>query len=76
MPRVDPGFIVHKLNVDPLFPPKKQKSRRSIKEHVEVVKQEVKGGRGDKGNFLSEVVCKYCGGEEKERQMEVLRRFH
>ena len=21
--RVDPGFIVHKLNVDPSFPPKK-----------------------------------------------------
>ena len=23
VPRVDPEFIVHKLNVDPLFPPKK-----------------------------------------------------
>ena len=23
MPGVDPEFIVHKLNVDPLFPPKK-----------------------------------------------------
>ena len=39
---VDPEFIVHRLNVDPLFPPKKQKPRRSVKEHVEVVKQEVK----------------------------------
>ena len=39
---VDPEFIVHRLNVDPLFPPKKQKPRRSAKEHVEVVKQEVK----------------------------------
>ena len=28
--------------MDPLFPPKKQKLRRSAKEHVEVVKQEVK----------------------------------
>ena len=35
---VDPEFIVHRLNVDPLFPPKKQKPRRSTKEHVEVVK--------------------------------------
>ena len=42
MPGVDPEFIVHKLNVDPLFPPKKQKLRRSAKEHVEIVKQEVR----------------------------------
>ena len=39
---VDPEFIVHKLNVDPLFSPKKQKPRRSAKEHVEAVKQKVK----------------------------------
>jgi len=40
--RVDPEFIVCKLHMDPLFPPKKQKSRRLAKEHVEAVKQEVK----------------------------------
>lgn len=28
---VDPNFIVYKLNVDPLFPHKKQKPRRSAK---------------------------------------------
>ena len=39
---MDPEFIVHKLNVDLLYPPKKQKPRRSAKEHVEVVRQEVK----------------------------------
>ena len=39
---VDPEFIVHKLNVDPLFPPKKQKPRRSAKEHVEAVRMEVR----------------------------------
>ena len=39
--RVDPGFIVHKLNVDPSFPPKKQKLRRAAKEHVDTVKLEV-----------------------------------
>ena len=39
---MDPEFIVHKLNVDPSFPPKKQKSRRSAKEHVEVVRSEVR----------------------------------
>ena len=38
---VDPKFIVHKLNVDPSFPPKKQKPRRSTKEHVEAVRMEV-----------------------------------
>lgn len=31
VPSVDPNFIVHKLNVDLLFPPKKQKPRRSAK---------------------------------------------
>ena len=41
VPKVDPEFIVHKLNVDPSFPPKKQKPRRSAKEHVEAVKMEV-----------------------------------
>ena len=42
VPGVDPKFIVHKLNVDPLHPPKKQKPRRSTKEHVDAVRQEVK----------------------------------
>ena len=41
VPGVDPEFIVHKLNMDPSFPPKKQKLRRSAKEYVEVVKSEV-----------------------------------
>ena len=42
VPRVDPEFIVHKLNVDPLFISKKQRPRRLAKEHVETVRQEVK----------------------------------
>ena len=42
VPGVDLEFIVHRLNVDPLFPPKKQKPRRLAKEHVEAIKQEVK----------------------------------
>ena len=37
VPGVDPRFIVHKLNVDPSYPPKKQKPRRSAKDHVEAV---------------------------------------
>ena len=39
---MDLEFIVHKLNLDPLYPPRKQKSRRSAKEYVEAVRQEVK----------------------------------
>ena len=42
VPGVDPKFIVHKLNMDPLYPPKKQKPRRSAKEYVNAVRQEVK----------------------------------
>ena len=41
MPEVDPEFIVHKLNINPSFPPKKQKPRRSARDHVEVVRLEV-----------------------------------
>ena len=41
VPGVDLEFITHKLNVDTLFPPKKQKSRRLAKQHIEAVKQEV-----------------------------------
>ena len=31
---VDPKFIIHRLNVDPSFPPKKQKPKRLTREHV------------------------------------------
>lgn len=41
VPEVDPGFITHKLNIDPLIPPKKQKLRRLAKPYVEAVKEEV-----------------------------------
>ena len=42
VPGVNLEFIVHKLNVDPSFPPKKQKPRRLAKEHVEAVRSEVR----------------------------------
>ena len=41
VPVVEPEFIVHKLNIDSSFPLKKQKPKRSAREHVEVVKSEV-----------------------------------
>ena len=53
VPRVDPKFIVHKLNVDPSFPPKKQKSRRSAKKHIEAVRQEV--GKLKKAGAIKEI---------------------
>ena len=39
-PRVDPDFICHHLNVNPLITPKKQLPRRPSKEHAEAVRQE------------------------------------
>ena len=41
VPGVDPEFIVHRLNVDPSFPPKKKKPRRSARKHIEAVKSKV-----------------------------------
>ena len=40
-PGVDPEFICHHLNVNPLIAPKKQLPRRPSKEHVEAVREEV-----------------------------------
>ena len=40
-PRVDPDFICHHLNVNPLTTPKKQLPRRPSKKHAEAVHQEV-----------------------------------
>ena len=40
-PRVDPNFICHHLNVNPVVPPKKQPHRHSFKKHSDVVKEEV-----------------------------------
>ena len=40
-PRVDPDFICHHLNVNPIVLPKKQSPRRSSKEHSDAVKEKV-----------------------------------
>ena len=53
VPRVDPEFIVHKLNVDSSFLPKKQKPRRLAKEHVEAVRQDV--GRLKEARAIKEI---------------------
>lgn len=39
---VNLAFIMHKLNVDPLVPPKKQRPRRFAKPYMEAVKEEMK----------------------------------
>ena len=38
---MDPEFICHHLNVNPLIAPKKQLIRRPSKEHAEAVREEV-----------------------------------
>ena len=38
---MDPDFICHHLNVNPLITPKKQFPRRPSKEHAEAIRQEV-----------------------------------
>lgn len=65
MSGVDPNFITHKLNVDPLFPSKKQKLRKSAKQRVEVVKEKM-----EKLKQASD------GGEKKEWEVEILCRFY
>ena len=40
-PGVDPEFICHHLNINPLIAPKKQPPRRPSKEHVGAVQEEV-----------------------------------
>ena len=41
LPGVDLNFITYRLNVNLLFLPKKRKPRRSAKQHVEAMKEEV-----------------------------------
>ena len=69
VPGVDPEFIVHKLNVDPSFPSKKQKPRRASKEHVDAVNLEIqrlKEAGVISRNILLVMVSKYGGSKEKE----------
>ena len=62
---VDLAFITHKLNVDALVPPKKQKPRRSIKPYVEAMKDEVDKLKQAEA-ILPRVVVKYSSGEKEK----------
>ena len=72
MPGIDPQLIMHKLNVDPLRKPIKQKKRTLAPKRQEAIKQEVENlleagfieeiqsselGNGQKGKWKMEDVC-------------------
>ena len=63
---MDPEFICHHLNVNPLVAPKKQLPRRPSKEHAEVVRQEVTKLKQAQRGLLSRMVGKHGSGQEKE----------
>ena len=54
---IDPAFICHRLNVNPSITPKKQPPRRPLREHADVIRDEVmklKRARAIKAVFFSE----------------------
>ena len=54
-PRVDPGFIFHHLNVNPVVFPKKQTPQPSSKEHSNAIKEEV--NKLKQARTIKEVFC-------------------
>ena len=44
--RVDLAFIMHRLNVDPLIPPKKQRRRKAAKPQVEATRRRWRSLKG------------------------------
>lgn len=78
-PMVDPNFICHYLNVNPSDTPKKEPRRCSSKEHSKAVKEEVvkfKHAGVIKEVFLPRMVGQHCSGEEEEREVMSVCRFH
>ena len=41
VPRIDPAFICHHLNVNPSITPKKQSPRHPSREHADAIREEV-----------------------------------
>ena len=54
-PRVDPGFIFHHLNVNPVVFPRKQTPRHSSKKHSNAIKEEV--NKLKQARTIKEVFC-------------------
>ena len=78
VPGVDLEFIVHRLNVDPSFPPKKQKSRRSEREHIEAVRskvQKLKEAGAIKEIYLPEWLANTVVVKKKNGMMSFLDAF-
>ena len=83
-PGVDPYFICHHLNVNPLVAPKKQLPRRPSKEHAEAIRQEVtklKQAGAIKEVFYPEwlantVVVKKKSGKWRDRKSTRLNSSH
>ena len=74
-PRVDPNFICHHLNVNPLVVPKKQLPRRPSKEHAEAVHQEVtklKQARATKEVFYPEWLANTIVVKKKSEKWRVV----
>ena len=53
MPRIDPSFMVHKLNVSPSFPPIRQKKRVFAQERDRAIAKEV--SKLQEAGFIREV---------------------
>ena len=53
MPGIDPEIIMHKLQVDPQFPPVRQKRRKFAPERHEIINNEIKNLLG--AGFIREV---------------------
>ena len=72
---VDPEFIYHHLNINPLIAPKKQPPWRPSKEYAEAVREEVVRLKqaGYQGSFMSRIVSKNCGGEENSGEVASVR---
>lgn len=76
---MDPSFIYHRLNVDPSYPPKKQKPQKFAKAHVEVVKEEVEKLKlvgAIKEVIYLEWLANIVLVKKKKREIEGLRRLH
>ena len=73
-PGVDPKFICHHLNVNPLIAPKKQPSRCPSKEHAEAIRKEVarlKQARAIKEVFYSEWLANTVVVKKKSGKWQV-----
>ena len=80
MPGIDPQLITHKLNVDSLKKPIKQKRKEIFaSKRQEAIKQEVGktiGSRVYRGNTISRVASQPSNGQKGQWKMEDVCGFH